>query len=204
VHIKEKKYIHQKGRPMNVYDFDNTIYDGESGIQMFFYYLKKQPWLVCYAPAVVQILIDYKLHRVATIDEILEKYGWLFHAFIKRADFQEDARKFWDRHERRILPFYKGLQQPDDLIISAGPELSLKEICGRLGVKHYIGTVVDEETRMFSFVCFRENKVKAFHERYPGQEIDDFYTDSMNDKPLMDISKRVFMVKKGVVVEQIK
>ena len=28
---------------MNVYDFDNTIYDGESGFDIFMFYLKKDP-----------------------------------------------------------------------------------------------------------------------------------------------------------------
>jgi lantibiotic modifying enzyme len=27
---------------MNVYDFDNTIYRGESGVDLFLYYLKKE------------------------------------------------------------------------------------------------------------------------------------------------------------------
>jgi len=187
---------------MNVYDFDNTLYGGESGIQMFVFYLKKRPWLVCYAPFVLQILIEYKLHKVATIDEVVEKYGWLFHAFIKGVeDFQADAREFWDKHEHRLCSFYQDLHQPDDLVISASPEHSLREVCARLGIKHYLGTVINEDTRMFDFVCFRDNKVKAFQERYPGQEIDNFYTDSMNDKPLMDISNRVFLVKKGKITQ---
>jgi len=186
---------------MNVYDFDNTLYDGESGVQMFFFYLKKRPWLVCYAPFVLRGLIDYKRHKV-NIDQVVEKYGWIFQAFIKGIeDFPRDAREFWDRHEHRICSFYKDLQRPDDLIISASPEPSLREVCARLGVKHYIGTVVNENTHTFDFVCFRENKVKAFRERYPGQQIDDFYTDSMNDKPLMDISRRVFLVKKGIITQ---
>jgi len=186
---------------MNVYDFDNTLYDGESGVQMFFYYLKRRPWLACYAPFVVRGLIDYKGHRI-NIDQITERYGWIFQAFTKHIkDYAGDARDFWDKHEHRILPFYQDLHQPDDLIISASPEQSLREICARLGVNHYIGTVVNENTGRFDFICFRENKVKAFQERYPGQQIDSFYTDSMNDKPLMDISRNVFLMKKGEITQ---
>ena len=188
---------------MNVYDFDNTLYDGESGVQMFFYYLKKRPWLVCYAPAMVAGLFQYKRHKV-TIDQVPQKFGKIFKVFVDGIeDFAADAKDFWDKHEHRLLPFYKDLHQPDDLIISAGPEPSLNEICARLGVKRYIGTVVNKEAGAFEFICFRENKVKAFQERYPGQQIDNFYTDSMNDKPLMDIAKHVFLVTKGRM-EQIK
>ena len=35
---------------MNVYDFDGTIYDGDSTIDFFFYSLKKKPSLICYLP----------------------------------------------------------------------------------------------------------------------------------------------------------
>lgn len=186
---------------MNVYDFDNTLYDGESGVDMFFFYLKKRPWLVRYTPQVVGAFIAYKRHQV-TIDSVAQQYAGLIKAFLDGIeDYQEDARVFWDKHEHRLRPFYKQLHQPDDLIISAGPEQSLKEICTRLGVKRYIGTVINEATSALDFICFRENKVKAFQARYPGEQIDNFYTDSMNDKPLMDIAKHVFMVDKGEITQ---
>jgi hypothetical protein len=48
-----------------------------------------------------------------------------------------------------------------------------------------------------------DEKVKAFFEAYPNAEIDDLYTDSFNDKPLMDISKNVYLVK-GNKIKKIK
>jgi len=188
---------------MNVYDFDNTLYNGESGVHMFFYYLKKRPGLVRYAPQVLRGVIDYKRGRI-NFDQAIERVGGVLRPFLEGIeDFRADARDFWDRHERRLYPFYQQLHQPDDLIISAGPEQSLREVCARLGVSNYIGSVINEITSQLEFACFRENKVKAFRERYPGRQIDNFYTDSMNDKPLMDISKHVFLVKKGEI-RQIK
>ena len=38
---------------MNVFDFDNTIYDGESAIDFFLYYLKKDPKLIRYLPSII-------------------------------------------------------------------------------------------------------------------------------------------------------
>ena len=52
------------------------------------------------------------------------------------------------------------------------------------------------ETGKLEFLCFRENKVKAFKERYPNAVVEEFYTDSYNDKPLMEISKKTYLVKK--------
>ncbi len=44
---------------MNVYDFDNTIYDGESFIDLFIFLFKKDPSLVKYIPDVINGLYKY-------------------------------------------------------------------------------------------------------------------------------------------------
>ena len=186
---------------MNVYDFDNTLYDGESGLHLFFFYLKKRPGLVRFAPQVLQGVADYKRGRVK-FDQAIERVSGVLKPFLEGIeDYRADAREFWDKHEHRLRPFYRHLRRPDDLIISASPEQMLREVCARLGINHFIGSVINENTSQLEFACFRENKVKAFREHYPGQRIDDFYTDSMNDKPLMDIAKQVFMVKKREIVQ---
>ena len=103
----------------------------------------------------------------------------------------------------KIKPFYKSVQSDDDLIISCSPEISLKIICERLGIKHYIGTSIDSKTGEIKRLCFRENKVKAFLSEYPDTEIENFYTDSLNDQPLIDISKNAYLVK-GKKITKIK
>ena len=188
---------------MNVYDFDNTLYDGESGVQMFFFYLKRKPSVLRYAPVILWGVARYKMGKMG-IDDVVRKYDRIFSAFVEIVkDPQADAKVFWDKHQHRIRDFYKPLQKPDDLIISASPEQSLEEICGRLGIARWIGTRVNIEKGRFDFICFRENKVRAFREKFPGERIENFYTDSMNDKPLMDLADHVFFMKKGKL-ERIK
>ena len=46
---------------MNVYDFDNTIYDGESLYDFFIFCIRKKKRLILYLPVVIYILILYKL-----------------------------------------------------------------------------------------------------------------------------------------------
>jgi phosphoserine phosphatase len=186
---------------MNVYDFDNTLYDGESALHFFLFCMKKRPLLARYIPSALRGIAGYKRHGV-TIDEVARRYGRIFKACMEGIeDYQAVSKAFWDKYESRICKFYKGIQRPDDLIISASPEQSLREICARLGIAHYIGTVFNEESGALEYLCFGENKVRAFRERCPGLEIDTFYTDSMNDKPLMDIAKHVFLVKKGALTQ---
>ena len=47
---------------MNAYDFDNTIYDGESIFDFFIFSLKKDIWLIRFLPIVLFRLIEYKLN----------------------------------------------------------------------------------------------------------------------------------------------
>ena len=42
-----------------------------------------------------------------------------------------------------------------------------------------------------------------FFEEYPDTEIENFYTDSLNDQPLIDISKNAYLVK-GDKITKIK
>lgn len=62
---------------MNVYDFDNTIYDGESVIDFYLYALKKQPGLISVLPKLVQMIIKYKLCIISSNEllRVAEKYA---------------------------------------------------------------------------------------------------------------------------------
>ena len=42
---------------------------------------------------------------------------------------------------------------------------------------------------------------KAFKEKFPKKKIQTVYTDSYNDKALMDVAKNVFLVKKGKCIK---
>ena len=59
---------------MNVYDFDDTIYDGESTLHLFFFYLKKKPSLLRYMPKVLKAFARYKKGLVS-VDEMLTQYA---------------------------------------------------------------------------------------------------------------------------------
>ncbi len=187
---------------MNVYDFDNTIYDGESVVDFFLFYCKRDKSLIKKIPAVFYALFKYKQGKV-TIEDALNKYGDIVGDFYrKNPDIKGDMVTFWDEHMNKIKSFYKEVQTDDDLIISGSPEFSLDIICKRLGIKRYIGSVIENDGTI-SRLCIREEKVKAFFEKYPHTEIENFYTDSVNDIPLIEISKNAYLVK-GNKIKKIK
>lgn len=188
---------------MNVYDFDNTIYDGESVVDFFLYYCKKDPLLLRFLPQLFVALMKYKRGKI-TVEQALARYGKKFsNYYVRHIGIEEELDAFWDKHIHKIKPFYKDIQSDDDLIISGSPESSLNIICNRLGIKNYIGSLIDSKTGEVKRLCIREKKVSAFFEEYPNAVIENFYTDSINDTPLIEISKNAFLVK-GNKITKIK
>ncbi len=189
---------------MRVFDFDNTIYDGESGFDIFMYYLKKEPKAIAkYIPKFGEGFVRYKMGKVQ-LDEVKSEYGYILKECCEQFDdIEQSIVDFWDIHERKIKSFYSKIQQDDDVIVSACPEVMLSEICRRIGIQHFIGTEVDLKTGTIGRLCYREAKIAAFREQYGEQEIDEFYTDSMNDRAMMDISRDVYYVV-GDRIEKIK
>ena len=180
---------------MNVYDFDGTVYDGESVFDFYWYTVKKQPKLSKYMFVVVKTLLLYKICRVPE-----EKLLYLAKKYAKRyllevTDIEQKISDFWDKNEHKIKPFYLEQKREDDLIISASIHMLLEEILTRIGVKRYISTVMDKETGEVLQLCYRKTKAELFKNAYPGETIENFYTDSFNDSAMMQLSQKTFLVK---------
>ena len=188
---------------MNVYDFDNTIYDGESFVDLFIMVLCKDATLLRYVPTMVSGIVQYKTGTLR-LETALEQYSKPFEEYVSAlSDIDALVDEFWDKHMHKIKPFYDQVRSDDDLVISASPQIVVDEVCRRLGIKRCIGTQFDRKTGKLGRVCFRENKIAAFREAYPDAHISALYTDSMHDKPLMDISDSVYFVK-GNKIKRIK
>ena len=105
---------------MRVFDFDNTIYDGESGLDIFLYYLRKEPKLIAkYVPKFGEGFIRYKMGKV-TIDDVKNEYSYILkECCTQLSDIDKEIKVFWDEHEKKIKSFYAKIQREDDVIVSA-------------------------------------------------------------------------------------
>ena len=198
---------------MRVFDFDNTIYDGESGLDLFLHFLRLDTKGVFkYIPKFFKGFIKYK-NGVITIDEVINKYG----TFLKEycAGFADDMEKefvrFWDLNEHKIKEFYRDIHKADDIIVSACPESLLKIMCDRLGINNYICSKVNFSTGDIQQICYKDKKVALFKEKYGDAQIDEFYTDSVSDLPMIEMSRNAYMVsgdqiriikKDGIMLEK--
>lgn len=189
---------------MNAYDFDETVYAGECSIEFFIYCFRLDPSLVKFLPDVIKAFVLYKKEKI-TLEKMLSDYGKIMEDYFSSnaLAFEDAAVKFWDRHIHKIKPFYLEQKKHDDIIITASPDFLMKEVCSRLGVENLICTRFDLKTGKIEKPCFRQAKVSCFLERFPEGRIDEFYTDSMNDKFLMPFADKVFIVK-GKKIKQVK
>jgi HAD superfamily phosphoserine phosphatase-like hydrolase len=182
---------------MNVYDFDGTIYDGDSSVDFFLYALKRKPSLLCYIPRQAWGFLLYGMKRISKTE--LKEY---FFSFLSGLDAEKLAEDFWNRNQHRIYKWYLDQQQPDDIIISASPEFLLTPICRRLGIRYLIASKVDVRSGKFSGKnCRGSEKVQRLTKEYHISQIDNFYSDSHSDLPLAQIADRAFLVKKGEISE---
>lgn len=188
---------------MNVYDFDNTIYDGESSFDFFLFCMKKDKRFLRILPLILYKMVKYKLCLI-TVEELIknaETYTKEFFDTFTELDIM--IKEFWDARMDRIKPYYKEQQKEDDLVISASPDFLLSEVCKRLNIKKCICSRVNSRTGKVEALCFRSNKVDLFYKEFPHGTIDNFYTDSMNDKPLIEISNAAYLVK-GDKIKRVK
>ena len=93
---------------------------------------------------------------------------------------------------------YISVEDSGDKLVSSVYIMNI--IKDKLNVKEIISTKINN--RKIEFLCLGENKVKIFKELYPNKKINNFYTDSMNDLPLMKLSNNVYLVK-GNKIEKI-
>lgn len=184
---------------MNVYDFDNTIYDGESLFDFYLFCLKKDFKFIKYFKVITLCLIKYKLCLISQ-EKLYELCSIYCHDFLTDVgDLDKAAKEFWDTHQHKIKKWYFDYKKDDDVIVSANFDIFLKEILKRINVSNCISSQVDPKNKEVKVLCFRSAKVSLYEEKYGNTPIDNFYTDSKNDMPLIEISQNAYLIKNNKI-----
>ncbi len=182
---------------MNVYDFDKTIYDGDSTMDFITWCVKKKPLLIAKLVSGVPAFGAY-LFKQCDKTQFKEKF-YSFLSGLSDASLWADA--FWELHQENIKDWYLDQQQEDDVIISASPEFLLRPICQRLGIRHLLASRVDKDTGMYlGENCHGEEKVRRFRKAFGDAEIDAFYSDSLSDAPMANLSKTAYLVDGDLLI----
>lgn len=183
---------------MNIYDFDKTIYKGDSTADFVKFCAKrhKRTWVTIIPTAWAFFLYAIGIYTKTRFKE--KMYGFL--RYVK--DIDSELELFWDTHEGNIFDYYMAQKDESDIIISASPEFLIKPIAKRLGVERLIASKVSKLTGEYTGEnCWGEEKVKRLEAEYGITSCSKFYSDSFSDTPLAEISQEAFIVRDDGLTE---
>jgi len=182
---------------MNVYDFDRTIYKGDSSVDFFIFVLCKKPYLIALLPLLVWGMALYFIGIYSK-----ERMKEIFFVFLRFISVQEMVFYFWKQNIVKIETWYLSQKQDTDIIISASPEFLLAPlVCGCWNVT-LIASKINEKTGKFSGKnCYGKEKVILLNTMYPNAAISNFYSDSYSDAPLAEIAKNSFLVHNNTITK---
>ncbi len=176
---------------MRAYDFDETIYGGDSTRDFYFYCLRKYPKICLDLPLQGWHFFLYMcgIHTKTVFKEH-------FYRFFRRIpDIDAAVEDFWEGHFGNIKNWYLAQKRADDVIISASPAFLLEIPCRKLGVPAPIASLVDKKTGAYTGEnCYGEEKPRRFAAAFPDGEIEAFYSDSLSDAPMAELSAESFVV----------
>lgn len=181
-----------------LYDFDGTIYDGDSGVDLVKFAIKKNPKFLLKAPKIIWAALKFAL-KIGTKEQAKN----VIFSFLKDIkDVDAFVKEFWEKHEHKMKKFWtEKKDHSKDIIISASGYFWLKPIADKYKVKDLIATNVDPKTgEVIGKNCHGKQKVKLFYENYPKDIVNSMYTDSVADLPLIEEAKKGYLVKKDKVM----
>ena len=177
---------------MNVYDFDGTLYRGDSSLDYILFCMGKRPALLRFLPRFLWVGLRYRL-GLCEKTEMKER----FCSFLKVMPAEESTvTDFWETHRKKLCSWYGEKHSPDDVILSASPEFLLVPIGRKLGVSAVIGSRVDPRSGRFSGKnCHGTEKVRRWREAFGEVSPSCFFSDSLSDLPMADIAERAVLVR---------
>lgn len=182
---------------MKVFDFDNTLYHGESAVDLAIYMIRNNKKIILYLPKIFYNLARYKLCLVDKRKVVRAINDFMQNVLSGSDELLGAVEGFWAKNSHKLDRSMLKRINADDVIITAGPDFLLKGISGLLNTDNIISSSIDAESMKVKYLNFGNNKVKRYKALYGSKRIDCFYTDSYNDRALMDISEKVFLVKNG-------
>lgn len=177
---------------MNVYDWDNTIYRGDSTVDFVLWLYVHRPMTLLSVFRTAGCGILYGLHLMP---KLTFKQN-LYHMFVFVKDMDQTADEFVDSHMDHVKQWYLEQKKADDMVISASPEFTIQRFCRHLGLQNIMASVVDPKTGKYTGLnCHGEEKVRRFKEKASQEMISEFYSDSLTDAPLAELAVKAYLVK---------
>ena len=199
-----------------VYDFDKTIYGGESGTNFFTYYLRNYPLKgLLFGLTYLKEVLFY-LIKITDLKRLKERF-FIFLESHSSEEIEKIVDGFWKKYEKKMYSWTQEELQENkkeaDMVIvtSATPLFLLERLIPEMGYDMVFGTEFkgDGKEKFAAEIKGENNKGmekvrkldKWAKENNIEYEIIKFYSDSLADKPLYDIAEKKYWIKKGKKLE---
>ena len=184
---------------IDVYDFDGTLYDGDSTADFVFFCLRRHPGLLLSLPPIAW----QALRALTGRGSLTQMKSALFFRMARRVDLEAEAERFWQdaRTRQKLGKWFENT--PRDLpvvIASASPEFELRHAAKLLGNNTLIGTRCAPDGRLIGRNCKGEEKLRRIREAVGDFTVRAMYTDDAKaDAPLLAVAKERYLVTHGEV-----
>ena len=186
---------------MNIYDFDDTIYNGDTNRDILMYGFKKHPFLVLKAlKKAKKLQKDYK-RGVIEFERVKEA---MLSFIFEIKNYPKFINDFVDSHMKNIKPWYISRRTQNDIVISASYELWIMQFCKRLGIRYVIATKTDSDGRIIGKNCKGAEKLKRLASVIPNAVIVTAYSDSSCDIPILESARTAYVVEGNKLITYTK
>ncbi len=186
--MKEKAV--KSASTIDVYDFDHTIYYGDSSLDFYFFCIRNKPSLLKYLP--------YQFWHTLLFIAKLEprtRFKSDFFIFLRDIDTASYVNRFWDGHSKKVKSWYIKGDHSKDVIISASPDFLLRPLCDELQTRALIATKMNSrDGKIEGNNCRGKEKVRRLHEEIKNPTVRKVYSDSVSDMPILSLAEEPYIV----------
>jgi len=178
---------------MNIYDFDDTIFAGDSSLEFIKYSFVRHPFrlLWCFIKALKEC---FKYLFKKSNFGLIKSELFSFVKYIKNLD--DYMNDYVLKHQKNIKKFYLEQKKDDDVVISASFDFIVRPFCEKLGIKEVIATKYDTKKGcIIGKNCKGKEKIVRFNKIFKNPKVNEAYSDSLSDIPMFEIAKKGFLVK---------
>lgn len=180
----------------DLYDFDKTIFDGESGTAFWLFCLKRHPKIIKHLPAQLKGLFGhYVFHKINK-----ERSKELFYSYLPDINAENEAEIFWQKNSSKIFDWFPLEKDVPIVVCSASPVFQIKPICDRLGVDTVIATRMNPKTgKITGPNCKGEEKVRRIKNELPDYDFRNAFSDNISsDAPMLALATgKKYQIKHG-------
>ena len=188
---------------IDVYDFDGTLYHGDSTVDFVRHCFARHPSLFAALPALGLASLRLLTRRA----DLTATKSALFSEMARRFDLDAEAARFWAREDvrRNLYPWFR--DTPRDLpvvVASASPEFEQRHAAALLGDVTLVCTRCGADGRIVGRNCKGEEKLRRIREAVGEYAVRAMYTDDAKaDAPLLAAAEERYLVSKDGAVTRL-